>query len=367
MTMSWYSAIDWIRSMLVRVKPTLSARRRRGSPVLCIWLVAVASIATAPTVSAVEVRMKIGHVVPGGTPRGQGATRMAELVTADTRCEIDAKVYPSGQLGGDTDLIEGLQIGAIEMLLLPGSFLVGFQPLLGILDFPFFFPPEWEDLKQVHDSEAMRAVLDTTEEKGIVSIGVWHTGYKIWTSNERPLDRIENYAGLKARVMPSIILKEQARGVGLTAVGMPFSETYSALQIGAIDAQENPINTVFFMKFHEVQDYLALTNHGTLDQVIMVSKLWWDQRTPRCQDAIREAVAIGGEMTAELTFEVIERQALPAFAASGLEVREITDDERTIMRAAVLPGVEQVYIEQTGTRGMTILEAFKAEVAKYAN
>ncbi len=330
-------------------------------------LVAVAAVivTTTGTAAAQAVQMKIGHVVPGGTPRGRGADHMAELVTADARCDIEARVYPAGQLGGDTDLIEGLQIGAIEMLLLPGSFLVGFQPLLGILDFPFFFPPDWEDLAQVHDSDAMRAVLSTTEEKGIVSLGVWHTGYKIWTSNERPLDELENYDGLKARVMPSTILKEQARGSGLTAVGMPFSETYSALQVGAIDAQENPINTVFFMGFHEVQDYIALTNHGTMDQVLMVSKLWWDDRSPACQNAIRDAIEVGGEMTAELTYEVTEQQAMPAFVASGTEIRELSNENRAILRDALLPGVEQRYLQETGERGAGILEAFRQEIAKY--
>ena len=290
---------------------------------------------------------------------------MAALITADERCDIEARVFPAGQLGGDTDLIEGLQIGAIEMLLLPGSFLVGFQPLLGILDFPFFFPPDWEDLAHVHESDAMRAVLATTEEKGIVSLDVWHTGYKIWTSNERPLDLLENYEGLKARVMPSTILKEQARGSGLTAVGMPFSETYSALQVGAIDAQENPINTVFFMRFHEVQDYITLTNHGTMDQVLMVSARWWEERSQICQNAIREAIEVGGEMTAELTYEVTERQAMPAFTASDTEIRELTSTNRAVLRDALLPGVEQRYLRENGERGAEILEAFRQEIAKY--
>jgi len=318
-----------------------------------------------PAAPAADVKMKITHVVPGASPRGRGATRMAELISMDSRCEIDAKVYPSAQLGGGTDLIEGLQIGSIEMVVLPGSFLVGFQPLLGILDFPFFFPPDWADLKQLHDSDAMRSLLATTEEKGIVSLGIWHTGFKVWTSNKRALNTADSYAGLKARVMPSTILKEQARGIGLTAVGMPFSETYSALQVGAIDAQENPITTVFFMKFHEVQEHLSLTNHGTLDQVVMVSRTWWEARTASCQAAIRQAVSVGGDITAELTSTVINSRALPAFADSGLLIHDLNDEDREMMRAQVLPGIERVYIEQTGARGRAILDAFNIEIAKH--
>lgn len=326
----------------------------------------IAALLLSAAASA-QVPMKIGHVVPGAAPRGRGAAEVAALVTADPRCDIAAKVFPASQLGGDTDLIEGLQIGSIEMVVLPGAFLVGFQPIIGILDFPFFFPPRLEDLLAVHRSDAMRAVLDTTEEKGIVSLAIWHTGYKIWTSNRRPLDRLENYAGLKVRVMPSMVLKEQSRLLGLTAVGMPFAETYSALQNGAIDAQENSIDLNFFMKFHEVQDYVAITNHGILDNVVMISKTWWDARTPACQAAVREAVDAGGRLTAELTYSVIEELALPAFEASGITLATPTEAQWNEMRDAVLPGIEQRYIEQTGERGRALLEALEAEIARYAN
>ena len=333
-------------------------------PVAGCIVATLLSAAVNPVASAQEV-MKIAHLVPGEAPRGRGATETARLITADARCDISARVYPSGQLGGDTDLIEGLQIGSIEMVIVPGSFLVGFQPLIGILDFPFFFPPAWEDLEQVHKSDAMRLLLSTTEENGIVSLAIWHTGYKIWTSNRRPLDRLDNFVGLKARVMPSAVLKEQGRLFGLTAVGMPFSETYSALQMGAIDAQENSITTNFFMKFHEVQDYAALTNHGILDQIILVPKPWWGQKSVQCRDAIREAVEVGGRMTAELTNAIVVSAALPAFESRGLEISRPSNEERARMRAAVLPGIEEFYVRENGARGQAILDAFKAEIAKY--
>lgn len=333
-------------------------------PVAGCIVATLLSAAVNPVASAQEV-MKIAHLVPGEAPRGRGATETARLITDDPRCELSAKVYPSAQLGGDTDLIEGLQIGSIEMVIVPGSFLVGFQPLIGILDFPFFFPPAWEDLERVHKSDAMRLLLSTTEENGIVSLAIWHTGYKIWTSNRRPLDRLDNFVGLKARVMPSAVLKEQGRLFGLTAVGMPFSETYSALQMGAIDAQENSITTNFFMKFHEVQDYAALTNHGILDQIILVPKPWWEQKSVQCRDAIREAVEVGGRMTAELTNAIVVSAALPAFESRGLEISRPSNEERERMRAAVLPGIEEFYVRENGARGQAILDAFKAEIAKY--
>ena len=204
----------------------------------------------------------------------------------------------------------------------------------------------------------MKTLLATTEEKGITSIAIWHTGYKTWTGN-KPLNKFEAFKGLKARVMPSAMLKKQDDLLGLDAVGMPFRETYNALKNKSIDAQENPITTSFFMKFHEVQDYMALTNHGTLDQVIMMSKGWWDKLSSDCQTAIREAVEAGGKLTVELTYSIIDSKAMGAFEKAGMKVVEVSEADFAEMKRKVLPGVEKFYVERNGARGKAILEAFK--------
>ncbi len=312
----------------------------------------------AGAVEAAETAMKIANVVPAKAPRSLGAILVAKMVNEDQRCDLKAKDYPGGQLGGTTDLIEGLQDGSIEMVILPGSFLVGFQPLMGIMDFPFFWPPNKEALRKIHKSAAMKTLLATTEEKGITSIAIWHTGYKTWTGN-KPLNKFEAFKGLKARVMPSAMLKKQDDLLGLDAVGMPFRETYNALKNKSIDAQENPITTSFFMKFHEVQDYMALTNHGTLDQVIMMSKGWWDKLSSDCQTAIHEAVEAGGKLTVELTYSIIDSKAMGAFEKAGMKVVEVSEADFAEMKRKVLPGVEKFYVERNGARGKAILEAFK--------
>lgn len=323
-----------------------------------------AVLVQGPASALAQGKMKIAHVVPRQAPRGKGAVLVAKMVSEDKRCNLTAQDYPSAQLGGTTDLIEGLQDGSIEMVILPGSFLVGFQPLMGIIDFPFFWPAKKEDLLKVHKSAAMKKLLVTTDEKGVKSLAVWHTGYKTWTGN-KPLNKLANYKGIKARVMPSAVLKKQDELMGITAVGMPFSETYSALKNRSIDAQENPITTSFFMKFHEVQKYMAITNHGTLDQVIMASKVWWDKQPAACQKAIGEAVDAGGKLTVDLTYSIIDKKAMGAFKKVGMKVVDVSKADFAEMKAKVLPGVEAFYVKQNGARGRAILDAFKKEVAKY--
>jgi len=305
--------------------------------------------------------MKIAHVVPQGDPRDTAARHVAEIMNASTTCEMESEVFPSAQLGSTTDLIEGMQIGSIEAVVLPASFLVGFEPMMGLFDFPYFWPSELEDLIELHNSDAVRALLDTTADQGVYSMAVWHTGYKQWTANAA-LDDPEDYAGLRARVMPSEVLVEQQRALGLTPVDMPFPETYSALQSGAIDAQENPVPTSFFMRFHEVQTHLIMTNHGNLDQIFMVSQTWWDTLTPECQSELTAAVASGQEVVIAET-QRIEELAMAAFAERGLEVITPTPEQIEVLRERTLPASRNLFVSRTGEAGEAMIEQIEAAIA----
>ena len=304
--------------------------------------------------------MKIAHVVPPGDPRDLGAHRFKELIESDKRCSITATVYPSAQLGSATDLIEAMQIGSVEAVVLPASFLVGFEPLIGLLDFPYFFPTDVTALLKTFEGPAMKALLAATSEQGVVSLGVWHTGYKQWTAN-KPLKAPADYAGLKARVMPSPVLVEQQKLLGLNPVNMPFPETYNALQNGTIDAQENPLVTTHVMKFHEVQKHVTMTYHGNLDQLFMVSKAWYQGLTPDCQTAVKEASDKASELVVAKT-EEMTKTAIADFEKRGVVFNTLTDAEFKALREATLPGVEAFFLKQTGDRGKAHLEAFKTEL-----
>lgn len=229
-----------------------------------------ASVAWLPSASAAGFTMKLAHSAAPGESRDVGAHKMADLLNGHNSCGLKVQVYPSSQLGGSNDMIQLLQLGSVEATLLPASFLVGFQPLLGLLDLPYYLPDDPQKLLKVHHSQAMKDLLATTTSKGIVSLGIWHTGYKEWTG-PRPMVKPEDFKGLTARVMPSQVLVEQNRLLGLQNVSMNFGETYSALQNGTIQAQDNPITLIYAMKFYEVQKYMTTKVHeqfGKLDILV---------------------------------------------------------------------------------------------------
>lgn len=327
------------------------------STALCLSLAAPFALSTAASAQQV---LKIAHVLPAGDPRDLGARKLEELVEANPACDMDVQVYPSGQLGAFKDINEGVQFGSIEMSVMPASYIVGTEPLFGVFDFPFFWPDDVDALLALHQSPAMDLLGETMAKHNMVLLDVWHTGYKQWTGNQ-PLNTLDGYSGLVSRVMPSPVLAEQQKAFGLTPVTMPFSETYSALQSGAIDAQENPNPTSWNMKFHEVQSHLTMTNHGNLDQVILVNKPWWEALSDECKTAIEEAMPEANNVTLTETAKQ-EVQAMEDFKDRGLTIVELTDDERAALREATLPKVRAFYIEKNGDQGKEIVEAFEAEM-----
>lgn len=336
---------------------------RTGSSALATALnvALVAGFCWASSATAAGFTMKIAHSANPGESRDVGAHKVADLLNGKNSCDLKVQVYPSSQLGGSNDMIQLLQLGSVEATLLPASFLVGFQPLLGILDLPYYLPDDPQKLLKVHKSKAMSDLLATTTDKGIVSLNIWHTGYKEWTG-PRPMAAPKDYKGLVARVMPSQILAEQNRLLGLQNVSMNFGETYSALQSGAIQAQDNPITLIYAMKFHEVQKYMTMSNHGTLDQVFMISKAWWDKLPPKCQEEVRQAADAGAKVSFEKTYEDID-VALAAFRKQGMQVVPVSAEQKAVLAETTRP-TRELYVKLTGKQGQAFLDAFDDVISK---
>ena len=223
--------------------------------------------------------MKIGHLEAPTQPRHQGLVKVAELVKRRSNGEVEIQLYPASQLGNARQMVEGVQFGTIEATMMPAAFLGGFNPGVSILDIPYVFPTDRAKSQQLRESAFGRAILESFGSRSLVGITLWPNGRKSLTSN-KPLDKLDGLRGQKFRVMDSKILIEQFAAIGASAVVINFSELYTSLQTGVIDGQENPLDTISTMKFHEVQKNLVVTEHGSMEDVFLVSPGWW-QKLPQ--------------------------------------------------------------------------------------
>ncbi len=306
--------------------------------------------------------MRIAHCSAVSSARDQGAQKMKEVIEKLTDGRIEVQVYPASQLGGANELIQGVQMGTVECTIQPSSMLGGFQPLTTLMDIPYLLPSDYEKLVQIETGPAGQALMATTESAQIKTLDIWFTGYKQFTCS-KPLENVSDFSGLKFRSMPSQVLMAQYTTLKATPVSMDFSETYNALQTGAIDGQENPLDTITDMNFHEVQKYVTISNHGVLDQFIMVGKDWFEGLEPDLQEAIIEGAKAGRDTCVKATLDV-QSASMDKIKAQGCVVIELDDAQIAQWRDALSP-VRQVYLDNYGSQGgEELLELFEQEIAK---
>ncbi|NOK07282.1 DctP family TRAP transporter solute-binding subunit, partial [Myxococcus xanthus] len=133
-----------------------------------------------------------------------------------------------------------------------------------------------EEADAVLDSAFGQKLLAKLPEKGLVGLGYWENGFRQTTNSRRPIQKAEDFAGLKLRVIQNQLFIDSFNALGANATPMPFTELYSAMEQKAVDGQENPTATILTSKFYEVQKHLVLSRHIYSTWVFLMSKKTWD-------------------------------------------------------------------------------------------
>ncbi|WP_417272523.1 TRAP transporter substrate-binding protein [Celeribacter halophilus] len=328
----------------------------RTTPLLSSVL--LASLTLAAPALAQEYVAKIGHLESTQQSRHIHLEKVAELVAERTDGDVEFQIFPQGQLGNQRQMNEGVQLGTLEATVAPAAFLGGFNPLVSILDIPYLIPEDADAAAELRDGPFGQALLDSFSDKGMVAIDLWPNGKKQFTSNE-PLDSLEDFAGQKFRVMDSSILIEQFNALGASAIALPFGELYTSLQTGVVDGEENPLDTIKAMKFYEVQNYLVVSDHGAMEDVILFNPMFWDSLPGEYRTVIKDAFA---EVIPELTSHkaAAVEAALETVKESGTNVRIADEEERAKFRDVMFAPASAAYVAKTGDAGQALLDTYTA-------
>jgi len=206
------------------------------------------------------VILNLGHAVAPEHPYHLGAVKFSELIAQRTDNKVKIDVYPSAQLGNERDMVEGLQLGTIDLVVTSTGPLGGFVPKMFVVDLPFLFRDR-EHAYKVLDGPIGKELLDAFSAKGVKGLAFWENGFRQITNNVRPIERPEDLKGIKIRTMENKVHLASFKAFGASPTPMAWTEVYTALQQKTIDAQENPIAIIYYQKIFEVQKYLALTDH----------------------------------------------------------------------------------------------------------
>jgi len=218
----------------------------------------------------------------------QAAEFFGKIVAEKTGGEVEVKVFPAAQLGSERDMVEGLQLGSLEMTLTSTGPLGNFVPQIKLFNLPFLFKDR-ESCYRVLDGEIGTQIADRFVKVGVRSLGWYENGFRNITNSKHPVNSPDDMKGLKIRVMEDDVFILTMKAMGASPLPMAFGELYTALEQKTVDAQENPLAVIYSSRFFEVQDYLAMTGHFYSPAVLLISEITWKTLTPEQQKIIADA------------------------------------------------------------------------------
>lgn len=296
---------------------------------------------TAQAADDIRPRMiRFGYGLNEDSNQGRAAKLLAEEIAKASDGKLKVRTFGSASLGSDDQMQNALMGGAQEMMVGSTATLVGVAEEMAVWDTPFLFETE-KQADYVLDGPVGQKVMDALEEKGLVGLAYWENGFRNLTNNVRPVEKMEDFDGIKLRVMPNPVFIDTFKQMGANAVPLPFSELFTALETKAVDGQENPYNTILSSKFYEVQKYLSVTNHVYSPWIVTASKRWWDGLSKTEQDIIMKAAKTARDSEREDT-RTEAREALAKIKEHGMEVNKVSPEEIQRMREQAKPAIQTV-------------------------
>jgi tripartite ATP-independent transporter DctP family solute receptor len=210
---------------------------------------------------APEFSYKYANNLPVTHPMNVRAQQMADAIRADTQGRVEIQVFPSNQLGSDTDMLSQLRSGGIELFTMSGLILSTLVPAASISGIGFAFP-DYGAVWKALDGELGAYIRAQIAKSNLVAMErIWDNGFRQITSSTRPITSPDDLKGFKIRVPVSPLWTSMFKAFDAAPASINFGEVYSALQTKVVEGEENPLAVIATAKLYEVQKYCSMTNH----------------------------------------------------------------------------------------------------------
>ena len=288
--------------------------------------------ATAESDDSGEERvLTFAHVLAPDHPYNEGAEKFKEILEENAPENVTVEISHSAQLGSERDLTEGMQLGTIDMGLVPGT-ITSFEPKMGVHDLPYIFRDR-EHAHKVLDGEIGEELASDLPAKDLRLLAYWENGFRSVTNSVNPIEKPEDLNGLSIRVPENSIYQSTFDEWGSNVTTMAFGELFTALQQGTVEGQENPLGLIETNSFYEAQDYLSLTEHFYGPAHLLMSEQTWQSFSPEMQEVIIEAAEEARDYERELLAEKDE-EYLSSLEESGMEINEV---DKGLFRESIQP------------------------------
>ena len=263
--------------------------KRRHFASLGAMLIGLAAVASGPATAQTKVVWKASDVHPLGYPTVEAIVRMGKKLETATNGRITIQMYPSMQLGGEKEMIEQAQVGALQIARISVGAMGPVVDELNVFNLPFIFRDE-AHMRKVIDGPIGQGLLEkitASPQSRLVVLGWMDAGTRNVYSN-KPVTKPEDLKGQKIRMMGNPLFVETMNAMGGNGVAMGFNELYGALQTGVVDGAENNPPTLLAQNHYTVSKVYSLTGHLIIPEIFVFSKRTWDQLSKSDQELLRK-------------------------------------------------------------------------------
>ena len=302
--------------------------------------------------SGASVTLKLGFSTNEEDPRAKGAQQFKEEVEEKTGGAVTVELYPSGQLGGDADLINSIALdsGTVDIIVTDASNFATYDAKMGISALPFQFET-FDDAWAFMDSDIEAAAEEGLLAQNMRVLAHYCNGFRCVTNSKGPINSPDDMKGLLIRTPENPVIMATMTALGANPQPLSFSELYQALQQKTYDAQENPIPVIYNNNLYEVQEYLSITNHIYSGMCFTIAESSWNKLSADQQQIVSDAAKASADYDRELN----EQQTNDLVSALEEKGMKINSPELAPFAAAT----EKVLTDNADTYG-DLLDQLKA-------
>ncbi|RMW97935.1 DctP family TRAP transporter solute-binding subunit [Allofranklinella schreckenbergeri] len=297
-------------------------------------LAAAAALTVAP--AAAQTTYKMAYALSQQSHYGAAGNAFAKTLEEGGQGKHKVQQFPNSALGGEREVIEGLQLGTIDMAVLSTGATMNFVPNAAVFDIPFLLR-DLDHARKVLDGEIGQKMLTEFNKRGLVALAWGEQGFRHLTNNVRPVATPADAKGLKVRTTENQLHIAAFRAIGILPTPMAWPEVITALQQGTIDGQENPLSVITSAKLSQVQKHLSLTGHVYAPAVIVVSPMVYEKLSKEDQALFQKAAQNAGQAMRDFVSN-IEKTGVDQLKSEGMTVTEVD-------RAAFEKAVQPAYAE----------------------
>jgi len=311
-----------------------------------------AALFSLPAAAQQKMVLKATDVHPLGYPTVEAVVRMGAKLEKATQGRLSIQMYPSMQLGGEKEMIEQAQVGALQIARISVGAMGPVVDDLNVFNLPFVFRDE-AHMRKVIDGPIGKDLLERTSNaptSRLIVLGWMDAGTRNVYAN-KPAAKPADLKGMKIRMMGNPLFVETMNAMGGNGVAMGFNELFGALQTGVVDGAENNPPTLLAQNHYQVSKVYSLTGHLIIPEIFVFSKRNWEQLPKADQDLLkkvsREAQfeqrklwdAYVGEAEAKLKAAGI--QFVPADKAAFYKATQPVRDKYGAKYAAILKRIQE--------------------------